>query len=74
MSCFNVNTCSYNGIKNGKTCSGRISFVDVDVAFADGDIDLGFAGRAGNLRSDVEVVLSLFCLRFTVMGMVILSW
>lgn len=75
MSCFNVNTCSYGSIKNGKTYSGRISFVDVDVAFADGDFDRDFAGRAGNLRSDVEVLLSLLCLRdLTVMPMAIPSW
>jgi hypothetical protein len=59
--------------KNGQTYSGRISFVDVDVVFADGDFDLDFAGRAGNLRSD-DVLLSLLCLRdFMVMPMTILS-
>lgn len=49
--------------------------MDVDVAFADGDFDRDFAGRAGNLRSDVEVLLSLLCLRdLTVMPMAIPSW
>lgn len=48
--------------KHGRTYSGRISFVDVDVVFADGDFDLDLACCVGNLRSD-DVLLPPLCLR-----------